>query len=133
MAMACVFLTPPASLLSITASKSHHSSLITTHLAVLPFTSSSTPLRPKIAFHFHKILQRETHVWRTYATPEEALPSDTVTPLESSQQIVFSTDDGTANIISALLFVAFAVLSILTVGVNSDFNSQIRGFFAIKR
>ncbi|KAJ9172383.1 hypothetical protein P3X46_015627 [Hevea brasiliensis] len=116
MAMACLFL-PPTPLLSITTTKSPRSSLFTTHKVALRFTSSSTPLRPKIAFHFHKILQRKTHVWRIYAAAEEALPSDTITPLESSQRIVSSTDDGTASIISALLFVAFVVLSVLTIGV----------------
>ncbi|KAJ6777763.1 TRANSMEMBRANE PROTEIN [Salix koriyanagi] len=39
-------------------------------------------------------------------------------PLESTQQIVStSNDDGVGTIISVLLFVAFAALSILTIGI----------------
>ncbi|KAF2311880.1 hypothetical protein GH714_027110 [Hevea brasiliensis] len=101
----------------VTTAKYPYPSFITAHNLALPFTSLSTTLKPKLAIHFHKIHQRKTHVWRIYATPEEALPSDTTTPLESTQQMVSSIDDGTGSIIAALLFIAFVILSILTIGV----------------
>ncbi|GFP97366.1 hypothetical protein PHJA_001880700 [Phtheirospermum japonicum] len=38
-------------------------------------------------------------------------------PVESSQELVSTSDDGVSTIISALLFIAFIGLSILTIGV----------------
>ncbi|KAL7113921.1 hypothetical protein ACP275_04G089100 [Erythranthe tilingii] len=38
-------------------------------------------------------------------------------PVEASQEIVSTTDDGVATVISVLLFIAFVGLSILTIGV----------------
>ncbi|KAL3653184.1 hypothetical protein CASFOL_002865 [Castilleja foliolosa] len=38
-------------------------------------------------------------------------------PVESSQELVSTSNDGVSNVISALLFVAFVGLSILTIGV----------------
>lgn len=40
-----------------------------------------------------------------------------MTPLENSQQIVSTSDEGVSTVISALLFVAFVALTILTIGV----------------
>ncbi|KDP42223.1 hypothetical protein JCGZ_02953 [Jatropha curcas] len=113
MAMICLSLPP---LFPITKPKPSQSCLLTHNLS-LPFISLSPPLRPKTTIHFHKIHQRKkTLIWRIYAAPEEALPLDTA-PVESNQQIVYTGDDGSSNIISILLFIAFIILSILTVGV----------------
>ncbi|CAK7331470.1 unnamed protein product [Dovyalis caffra] len=110
---------PPPPLLSISKTKHPHSSLHS-HNKALTFTlplSLSTSLSSKRTVPCKEIHRRSTQIWRIYATPEQVLPSDT-TPLESSQQIVSTTnDDGVGAIISVLLFVAFAALSILTIGV----------------
>ncbi|KAF3454667.1 hypothetical protein FNV43_RR05115 [Rhamnella rubrinervis] len=83
----------------------------------LPTTISS---KNTIIFHDppYKTRRRKSNqIWRIYANAEEALPLE-ANPLENSQQIVTSSgDDGVSIIISALLFVAFVGLSILTIGV----------------
>ncbi|KAM6578044.1 hypothetical protein CsatB_029881 [Cannabis sativa] len=64
-----------------------------------------------------KIRKQNNPIWRIYATAGETPPLE-ATPLETSQQIVSSNgDELTANIISALLIIAFVGLSIVTVGV----------------
>ncbi|KAF5744584.1 hypothetical protein HS088_TW07G00159 [Tripterygium wilfordii] len=64
-----------------------------------------------------RTIQFRNQIWRISATPEEALSSVT-NPVEDSLQILPSTsDDGTATIIQVLLFISFAVLSVLTIGV----------------
>ncbi|EEF41948.1 uncharacterized protein LOC8284129 [Ricinus communis] len=102
----------PHPLLSITKPRLPHSSLASHNLAA-PSLSLSTPFTTKRATI---LFQRRTQIWRLYAAPEEALPSDTAA-LESAQKIAATSDDPTANIISLLLFIAFVVLAILTVGV----------------
>lgn len=74
-------------------------------------------------FHnpLHKTTKQSTPIWRIYATTGETPPLEATTPLESSQQIVPTGDDGGATIISVLLLVAFAGLSILTIGVKREF------------
>ncbi|KAK6935821.1 hypothetical protein RJ641_032851 [Dillenia turbinata] len=60
--------------------------------------------------------QKGNKIWRNNATASEILLLE-ATPAENAQEIASSSDDGTATIISALLFVAFIGLSILTIGV----------------
>ncbi|PON75595.1 Transmembrane protein [Parasponia andersonii] len=80
------------------------------------FSSKNTKI-----FHnpLHKITKQDTPSWRIHATAGEAPPLEAVpTPLESSQaQIVSTGDDTSATVVSALLFVAFVGLTILTIGV----------------
>ncbi|XP_010276702.1 PREDICTED: uncharacterized protein LOC104611384 [Nelumbo nucifera] len=63
----------------------------------------------------HKPSQKNTRIWRTSATSGDVLPSDA--PIETAQQIVSSDDSGVSTVISALLFIAFIGLSILTIGI----------------
>lgn len=51
------------------------------------------------------------------AAAEDIVPSEAATAVDTTQQLVSNTDDGFTTIISALLFVAFIGLSILTIGV----------------
>ncbi|KAH8520332.1 hypothetical protein Peur_039183 [Populus x canadensis] len=111
---------PPPHLLSVTKTKPPQS-CIHNHNKALTLTSPlslSNPLPSKrTVLYKQEIHRRSTQIWKIKATPEEVLPSDT-TPLESTQQMLSTTnDDGVGNIISALLFVAFAALSILTIGI----------------
>ncbi|GMI94666.1 hypothetical protein HRI_003135900 [Hibiscus trionum] len=80
------------------------------------FTSLSLSRKP-ILFHNpfdtnnckRRRKKKGSKLWVTLATPEEVLPS---------QQVVSTTgDEGVANVIQALLFVAFLALTILTIGV----------------
>ncbi|XP_034688461.1 uncharacterized protein LOC117916501 [Vitis riparia] len=105
-----IFNTKPPNSLHI-----HNSSLPFIPLLALPTT---TPRKKTINFHHppHAIPQKSTQLWRISAVSEDALPSE-VTPLENSQQIVSTSDEGVSTIISALLFVAFVALTILTIGV----------------
>ena len=118
---------PPPHLLSVTKTKPPHS-CIHNHNKALTLTSPlslSNPLPSKrTVLYKQEIHRRSTKIWKIKATPEEVLPSDT-TPLESTQQMLSTTnDDGVGTIISALLFVAFAALSILTIGVYSNYFSR---------
>ena len=102
-------------------------------------TKSSMPLaepttissKNTIIFHYppHKTRRRKSNqIWRIYATAEEALPLE-ANPLENSQEIVTSGGgDGVSIIISALLFIAFVGLSILTIGVKF-LNYQLNHFW----
>ncbi|XWS53097.1 hypothetical protein CRYUN_Cryun11dG0128500 [Craigia yunnanensis] len=104
---------------SISKPRSHFSQ--NTHNSSLVFTSPlSLSTTPRQNIHFHNPIgrnhQKNNLYWKTFATPEEVLPSDS-TPLDNSQQIVPSTgDEGVATIIQALLLVAFVALTILTIG-----------------
>ncbi|KAF9665551.1 hypothetical protein SADUNF_Sadunf16G0134700 [Salix dunnii] len=111
---------PPPQLLSVSKTKPPHSY---THnqnkaLALTSPLSLSDPLQSRrTVLYKREIHQRSAQIWKTNATPEEVLPTDT-TPLESTQQIVStSNDDGVGSIVSVLLFVAFVALSILTIGI----------------
>ncbi|GKV32917.1 hypothetical protein SLEP1_g41481 [Rubroshorea leprosula] len=116
MATTCV--SPLAGLVPLASSfkrKSHHS---------LPFAfSPSLPAAKssRKSNHFHTPSRRDqeksVQLWRIHATSGEVIPVDS-TPLENSEEIVSASgDDGVATIISALLFLAFVALSILTIGV----------------
>ncbi|XP_011035274.1 PREDICTED: uncharacterized protein LOC105133130 [Populus euphratica] len=108
---------PPPHLLSVTKTKPPHS-CINKALTLTSPLSLPNPLPSKrTVLYKQEIHRRSIQIWKIKATPEEVLPSDT-TPLESTQQMLStSNDDGVGNIISALLFVAFAALSILTIGI----------------
>lgn len=119
-----ISLSPP-DFLSVNLKPKCYSFLRTTKLS-LPLTSPTTiTSESSITFHYprHKIRRRKSsQIWRTYANAEEALTSE-ANPLENTQQIVSgSGDDGVSIIISALLFIAFVGLSILSVGVKSTKN-----------
>ncbi|XP_022148488.1 uncharacterized protein LOC111017113 [Momordica charantia] len=60
---------------------------------------------------------RGNSIRRLHATSEQTLASESAALVEKSQEITSSGDDGVSTIISALLFVAFIGLSILTIGV----------------
>ncbi|KAK9280213.1 hypothetical protein L1049_013900 [Liquidambar formosana] len=96
---------------------------LNTHNSCLRFTSTltlSAILPSNRTIHFpnppHEIPQKSTQLWRISATAEDVVPSD-ANPLENSQEIVSTSDDGVSNIISILLFIAFVGLFILTIGV----------------
>ncbi|KAI4334551.1 hypothetical protein L6164_019230 [Bauhinia variegata] len=76
------------------------------------------PSRTAILFlnQFQIISQTSNKFRRNRAAPEDVVPS-APTLVETSQEIVSTTDDGVSAVISALLFVAFVGLSILTIGV----------------
>ena len=118
---------PPPHLLSVSKTKPPHSYIHNQNkaLALTSPLSLSNPLQSRrTVLYKQEIHQRSAQIWKIKATPEEVLPSDT-TPLESTQQIVStSNDDGVGTIISVLLFVAFAALSILTIGVYSNYFSR---------
>lgn len=94
---------------------------LNTHNSSLPFTSPTafSSKRANLSHHFPgRITRQRTQFWRvSAASGEEVLPTD-ATPLESSQDIVSTSDDGVSTIISALLFAALIGLSILTIGVK---------------
>lgn len=124
MATTSISLSPP-DFLSVNFKPKCYLFLRTTKLSLpLAFPTTITS-ESSIIFHcpLHKIRRRKSsQIWRTYATAEEAPPSE-ANPLETSQQIVSgSGDDGVSIIISALLFIAFVGLSILTIGVKSTKN-----------
>jgi len=85
-----------------------------------PKKATTSSERPSLS---HNLLQRITHkstqVWRvSAASGGEVVPSEAA-PLESSQEIVSTSDDGVSNIISGLLLIAFIGLSVLTIGVKT--------------
>ncbi|KAJ4832653.1 hypothetical protein Tsubulata_043342 [Turnera subulata] len=133
MAIACLLLhlpppSPPLPFLPISKPKPNPNPILSslnTHILALNLSKpnslslSTTCVSPKPAtFRPLKIRHNKAPSWRLYAAPEEALVSDTTTPLETSQQLVSAaTGDSTAYIVQALLITAFVALSILTIGV----------------
>lgn len=99
------------------ALKIHDSSLA----LISPFTLSATQA-PNRTIHFQNPIlgtyQKRTQIWELTATSiTDVLPSD-------ADAVVSTTgDDGVSTIISALLFVAFVGLSILTIGVKEILKS----------
>lgn len=91
--------------------KIHNSSLA----LISPFNLSATEA-PNRTIHFQNPIpgtyKKRTKIWELTATSTtDVLPSD-------ADAVVSTTgDDGVSTIISALLFVAFIGLSILTIGV----------------
>lgn len=64
-------------------------------------------------------MERLSRISRNNATAGEVLPTEKAS-VETSEQIMAATDDGGVSvIISVLLTIAFAILSILTIGVSS--------------
>ncbi|XP_050238876.1 uncharacterized protein LOC126688279 [Mercurialis annua] len=62
------------------------------------------------------VQRKKSQIWRIYASADEASllpPPETAAPPE----VVAASNDPTATVISTLLLIAFAVLSILTIGV----------------
>lgn len=108
----------PKLLLSISKPKPYNS--VSTHISSLPFTSTTTKNTLLLHNPPHRITQKSTQLWRISSASEGevVLPSE-ATPLENSQEIVSTSDDGVSTIISTLLLIAFIGLSILTIGVKS--------------
>lgn len=108
----------PRFLLSISKPKPYNS--VNAHNSSLPFTSTTTKNTVLLHNPPHRITQKSTQLWRISSASEGevVLPSE-ATPLENSQEIVSTSDDGVSTIISTLLFIAFIGLSILTIGVKS--------------
>ncbi|KAI4322120.1 hypothetical protein L6164_021840 [Bauhinia variegata] len=77
---------------------------------------SKTAILFRDPFHFHIISKTSYKFPRNRAAPDDVVPSAPTT-VETSQEIVSATDDGVSTVISALLFVAFVGLSIVTIGV----------------
>ncbi|GMH07398.1 hypothetical protein Nepgr_009238 [Nepenthes gracilis] len=88
------------------------------HNSNLQFTSLLTLsiLSVKTAIHSQNPPQKRSKIWKPYATSGDSLSSEAV-PVEGSQQIISTNDDSISTIVSVLLFIAFIVLSILTIGV----------------
>ncbi|KAF6150298.1 hypothetical protein GIB67_033997 [Kingdonia uniflora] len=107
---------PPPHLTSTIFSKSKPPIFLHLPNSSLKFT---TPHYKNPIFNPHPSSQspnKNTPIWRISAITTDVLPPDTT--IENTQQIV-SSDDGAGvfTIISALLFIAFVGLSILTIGV----------------
>ncbi|KAM0953506.1 hypothetical protein DsansV1_C01g0000731 [Dioscorea sansibarensis] len=78
-------------------------------------TPSSIPILPKKRFARISCKKR-SQLWRVSVAAVEALSSEPV--IENAQQVVPSgTEDISSTIVSALLFIAFVGLSMLTIGV----------------
>ncbi|XP_059430837.1 uncharacterized protein LOC132164356 [Corylus avellana] len=89
---------------------------LNTHNSSLPLTSPTNILSKRPNFS-QSSLQKSTQIWRvSAASGGEVVPSEAA-PLENSQEILTTSDDGVSNIIQALLFIAFIGLSVLTIGV----------------
>ncbi|MED6119036.1 hypothetical protein PIB30_008259 [Stylosanthes scabra] len=99
----------------------------------LPTRTSSLPLSltplshnlihtKRFIFHHPPILISDTSnrlrpiALSSAAAAEDIVPSDS-SAVDSAKELVSSTDDGVSTVISALLFVAFVGLSLLTIGV----------------
>lgn len=85
-----------------------------------PKKATVSSKRPSLSHNLlQRITQKSTQIWRvSAASGGEIVPSEAA-PLENSQEILSTSDDGVSNIISALLFIAFIGLSVLTIGVKS--------------
>ncbi|KAJ8750557.1 hypothetical protein K2173_015716 [Erythroxylum novogranatense] len=105
----CLSLSSPFLLSISTRSHTYPPSPLTVHTNK---TSTSTLHLPRLTF----LSPSTTPRWRVSASPEAAPPPES-TPLESAQQVVSSGDDGFSTVVSALLFIAFVILTILTIGV----------------
>lgn len=82
--------------------------------------SSKSFLYSKRCNLYHNPPHNINYTSRIYAISDNLKLAE-VTPVESSEQLVTTTTasgDGVSNIISALLFIAFVGLSVLTIGVN---------------
>ncbi|KAK3003694.1 hypothetical protein RJ639_019202 [Escallonia herrerae] len=89
---------------------SHNSSLSIT--SALCFPANISPRRTHL-----RVPLKSTKIWRTAAAAaEDSLPLE-ANPAGNSEQIVSTADGGFSTIISALLFLAFLGLCILTLGV----------------
>ncbi|KAL3850649.1 hypothetical protein ACJIZ3_012531 [Penstemon smallii] len=85
----------------------------------LHFKNSYTPLlatNSSIERSHFLNLSKPYKTWKLSANLGNYLISEAI-PLETSQDIVSTTDNGVSNAISALLLIAFVGLTILTIGV----------------
>ncbi|EOA28008.1 hypothetical protein CARUB_v10024185mg [Capsella rubella] len=88
----------------------------THHLNPLSWSVSRRKILPSKVLRLHQ--EKKTQLWRVSATPEEISKEIVSSDSSSSEAIVSSGDpDGVALIIQVLLFVAFLVLTVLTIGV----------------
>ncbi|XP_061337952.1 uncharacterized protein LOC133284857 [Gastrolobium bilobum] len=88
-------------------------------LSSLPSTSPIIIPSKKFIL-FHNPLQRNNRLGLiplAAATPAEDVLLSEAAAVDATEQLVSNTDGGVSTVISALLFVAFIGLSILTVGV----------------
>ncbi|XP_009784038.1 uncharacterized protein [Nicotiana sylvestris] len=110
------FLPKPNSSLSFSKNVSHISLLRKIHplkIHNLPLISSTNNIQ-----NSWKISAISENFLLSEANPPAEITEQIVSTAETTEQIVSSTsDDGVSTIISALLFVAFVGLSILTIGV----------------
>ncbi|XP_068339829.1 uncharacterized protein [Pyrus communis] len=98
----------------------HSQFLRTTQKPSFPLSSPTTTTKRTLIFNTpdDNLTQRSTPTWQISATSAESVPAEAAAvPLETAQEIVASSDEGVSVAISALLFVAFVGLSILTIGV----------------
>ncbi|KAL1298461.1 hypothetical protein HN51_042819 [Arachis hypogaea] len=89
-------------------------------LSLTPVSHNLIQTKRFIIFHDPPILisHRSSRVRPTTlsAGAEDIVPSDS-TAVDAAKELVSSNDDGVSTVISALLFIAFIGLSILTIGV----------------
>jgi len=108
---------PKIATFPLTSSSSFH---FNTRFYSLPTTSSFSPIitttRKSIFF------QRKSKLW---PNPVAATSVEDAA-IEASEQLVSPTitDDGVSLIVSALFFIAFIGLSVITIGVYSSFSSH---------
>ncbi|KAJ1406919.1 hypothetical protein SESBI_24733 [Sesbania bispinosa] len=92
-------------------------------LRTITLLSPRAPFSPiiipsKKSFLFHHPPQRNNRVAPILAAAAEyALPLEAAA-VDATNQVVTNSDDGVSIVISALLFVAFIGLSIITIGVK---------------
>ncbi|CAK9187870.1 unnamed protein product [Ilex paraguariensis] len=100
----------PKTLYSLNA---HSSSLSFTSPPPLP---AALPPKRNQSTPIIAVCSKSTKFWRISAISGDFLLSE-ADPIENSEQIVSTNDDGVSYVISVLLLIAFVGLSILTVGV----------------
>ncbi|KAK9123934.1 hypothetical protein Sjap_013536 [Stephania japonica] len=99
---------PPLNPISITTAKPRNS-------LNLRFPSLNQTPNPTLSSSHSHGSRRINEIQRVSATTETGLSSEP--PLETAQQMIQSNDSAASNFISILLLVAFAGLTILTIGV----------------
>ncbi|CAN6692756.1 unnamed protein product [Malus baccata var. baccata] len=119
MATTSITLSRPPSTFPHFLRPNHSQFLRRTQIPSCPLSSPTTTTKRTLIFNTpdDNITQRSTPTWQISATSVESVPAAAAVPLETAQEIVASSDEGVSVAISALLFVAFVGLSILTIGV----------------
>ncbi|KAM0996179.1 uncharacterized protein LOC126591140 isoform X1 [Malus sylvestris] len=114
-----ITLSRPPSTFSHFLRPNHSQFLRTTQKPSFPLSSPTTTTKRTLIFNTpdDNLTQRSTPTRQISATSAESVPAEAAVPLETAQEILASSDEGVSVAISALLFVAFVGLSILTIGV----------------